>query len=66
MRLSTERSGFSAFSRYFASRQRYPHCGDRLIAPKVSEFIEGGTIQHYWVCDGCGQQSRTFIGPAAH
>ncbi len=61
MRLTTEQTGFSAFSRYFASHQRCPHCGEALIAPEVTEFIEGGTIQHYWTCDACGQESRTFI-----
>jgi uncharacterized protein with PIN domain len=66
MRLSTERSTSSAFSRFFVPRQRCPHCGDRLIAPEASEFIEGGTIQHYWVCDGCGEESRTFIGSVSN
>jgi uncharacterized protein with PIN domain len=66
MRLSTERSQFSAVSRYFASRQRCPHCSDRLIAPEVTEFIEGGTIQHYWFCDACRQESRTFVKPLPH
>ncbi len=65
MRLSTERSE-STFSRYFASRQLCPHCGDRMIAPEVTEFIEGGIIQHYWVCDGCGEDSRTLLKPPAH
>ncbi|MGI8524808.1 MAG: hypothetical protein ACR2K5_01285 [Pseudolabrys sp.] len=61
MRLATEQTAFSAFSRYFASRQRCPHCNEALIAPEVTEFIEGGTIQHYWACDACGQESRTFV-----
>jgi uncharacterized protein with PIN domain len=66
MRLSSERTELSAFPRYFASRQRCPHCGDPLIAPEASEFIEGGTIQHFWSCDGCGQDSRTFVRSASH
>ena len=66
MRLSTERSESSAFTRYLASRQRCPHCGDRMIAPEVTEFIEGGIIQHYWVCDACGEESRSFFEPPAH
>jgi uncharacterized protein with PIN domain len=66
MRLTTERSESSGFSREFAPRRHCPHCGDRLIAPEVSEFIEGGMIQHYWVCDGCGEQSHTLLKPAPH
>ncbi len=66
MRLSTERQASSAFSGYFSTRQRCPHCNDRLIAPEVTEFIEGGIIQHYWLCDSCGAESRTFVTPAAH
>jgi uncharacterized protein with PIN domain len=62
--LATETSDrspeFSAFSRSF-SGQRCPHCGDRMIAPEVTEFVEGGIIQHFWVCDDCGQESRSFI-----
>ncbi|MBV9262192.1 MAG: hypothetical protein JO205_12550 [Pseudolabrys sp.] len=63
MQLITEHSGPSVLSRIFASRQQCPQCGDRLIAPEVTEFIEGGTIQHYWVCDRCGEESQTFVTP---
>jgi hypothetical protein len=36
-------------------------CGDRLIAPMASAFVEGGEIRHYWECDSCGVTSTSSI-----
>jgi len=36
-------------------------CGDRLIAPMASAFVEGGEIRHYWECDSCGATSSSSI-----
>lgn len=45
----------------FASLARCPHCGDILIAPVASEFVEGGEIRHHWECDACGEPSFSSI-----
>jgi len=47
--------------RVFGSPMRCSHCGDPMIAPMVSEFVEGGEIRHYWECDTCGEPSSTSI-----
>ena len=36
-------------------------CGDRLIAPMASAFVEGGEIRHVWECDSCGATSTSSI-----
>jgi hypothetical protein len=38
-----------------------PHCGDWMVAPLVSEFVEDGEIRHHWACEACGQASTTSI-----
>jgi transposase len=45
--------------RAFATATRCTHCGDRMVAPFVSEFVVGGEIRHHWECDACGQASTT-------
>ena len=47
--------------RAFAAPLRCPHCGDCMVAPMVSEFVEGGEIRHHWECDACGAPSTTAI-----
>ena len=47
--------------RSFATPTRCPHCGDLMVAPISSEFVEGGEIRHHWECDACGEVSSTFI-----
>jgi predicted RNA-binding Zn-ribbon protein involved in translation (DUF1610 family) len=42
-----------------------PNCGDRLLAPEVSEFVDSGEIRHHWSCDSCGGESSTSIEPTA-
>jgi uncharacterized protein with PIN domain len=53
-RLSTVRS-------FAATPTRCPHCGDLMVAPISSEFVEGDEIRHHWECDACGEVSSTFI-----
>ncbi|WP_137044849.1 hypothetical protein [Pseudolabrys sp. FHR47] len=36
-------------------------CGDQLIAPTASAFVEGGEIRHYWECESCGATSSSSI-----
>lgn len=47
--------------RAFASPTRCPGCGDWMVAPLSSEFVEGGEIRHHWECDACGETSSTVI-----
>ncbi len=47
--------------RVFATPARCPHCGDWMVAPVSSEFVEGGEIRHHWECDACGRSSSTSI-----
>lgn len=39
-----------------------PNCGELLAAPRSSNYLGLGRIEHAWRCDGCGQTFRT----AAH
>ena len=43
-----------------------PHCGDRLVAPDLSELINGDEIRHHWSCEACGQPFHTSIALASH
>ncbi len=45
----------------FASSARCPHCGDWMVAPIMSEFVEGSGIHHHWECEACGESSTTLI-----
>lgn len=47
--------------RAFAAPINCSHCGDQMVAPMSSEFVEGGEIRHYWECDSCGEPSSTSI-----
>jgi hypothetical protein len=47
--------------RDFSAPIRCSTCGDWMVAPLVSEFVEGGEIRHYWKCDACGEPSSTSI-----
>jgi hypothetical protein len=47
--------------RAFAAPAQCSHCGDVMVAPIMSEFVEGGEIRHLWECDACGQYSTTSI-----
>jgi hypothetical protein len=52
--------------RDFASQVRCPYCADWMVAPIVSEFIEGGEIRHHWECEACGEFSTTAIPLTTH
>jgi len=43
---------------------RCPSCGDEMVAPVSSEFVEGGEIRHHWECEACGEPYSTSISPA--
>lgn len=38
-----------------------PACGDWLVAPVSSEFVDGAEIRHHWKCEACGETSSTAI-----
>ena len=50
-----------ATTRPFSSPARCASCGDRMVAPVASEFVEDGEIRHHWECDACGEISTTSI-----
>jgi hypothetical protein len=52
--------------RAFAAPAQCPNCGDVMVAPIMSEFVEGGEIRHLWECDACGQHSSTSIPLTTH
>jgi len=58
-------SELTAPSRFFAAPGHCPHCGDRMVAPEASAFVAGGQIRHRWLCESCGQESRTVIALVA-
>lgn len=47
--------------RAFAAPACCPHCGDWMVAPVSSEFVEGGEIRHHWECEACGRASDASI-----
>ncbi len=51
--------------RPFSAPASCPHCGDWMVAPLVSEFVEGGEIRHHWACEACAQASTTSIALCA-
>lgn len=65
MRLHIDTARLSQF-RAFAAPARCPHCGNPMVAPVCSEFVEGGEIRHHWECDACGESSSTSIPLTAH
>ena len=65
MRLHIDTARLSRI-RTFASPTRCPHCGDVMVAPTMSEFVEGGEIRHHWECDACGKPSSTSIPLTTH
>jgi uncharacterized protein with PIN domain len=65
MQLHEFRAKLSAI-RSFAAPTQCPHCGDVMVAPNSSEFVEGGEIRHHWECEACGEPSSTSIPLTSH
>lgn len=65
MQLHSRLAKLSAI-RTFSAPMRCPNCGDWMVAPVSSEFVEGGEIRHHWECDGCGEFSSSSIPLTAH
>ncbi|HEU4661373.1 MAG TPA: hypothetical protein VFS63_11985 [Pseudolabrys sp.] len=64
MQLDQQAGGRSPPPR-FALPTRCPHCGDWLVAPVASEFVEGGEIRHHWTCESCSHHSLTSVSVVA-
>ena len=65
MQLHTDKARLKAI-RSFSAPVRCPYCGDQIMAPLVSEFVEGGEIRHHWACETCGEPSSTSIPLTTH
>jgi transposase len=52
--------------RAFATSTHCPRCCDLMVAPYMSEFVEGGEIRHHWECDACGHASSIAITLTTH
>lgn len=50
----------------FAAPARCPACGDLMVAPISSEFVEGGEVRHHWECESCGEVTSTSVPVASH
>lgn len=65
MQLATQ-SARRAGIRSFDPPVRCLYCGDRMVAPVASEFVETGEIRHHWQCEICGESSVTAIPLTSH
>jgi uncharacterized Zn finger protein len=36
-------------------------CGEHLLAPEWSEFLDEGRVRHLWQCEACGYAFETTI-----
>ena len=36
-------------------------CGDTLLAPEWSEYLDDRHIRHLWSCDSCGYEFETTV-----
>jgi ribosomal protein L37AE/L43A len=48
---------------FHISRPMVPcaQCGDSLLAPDWSEYLDERRIRHVWTCDGCGYEFETMV-----
>jgi uncharacterized protein with PIN domain len=61
MRIHQTRDHATAFAGCFAFAARCPECGDRMVAPESSEFVDSGKIRHHWLCDACAHEFSTTV-----
>jgi hypothetical protein len=36
-------------------------CGERIVAPEWSEYLDDGRVRHLWVCTACDYQFETTV-----
>ena len=48
---------------YDRSRPAVPcaQCGDALLAPEWSEYLDDRRIRHLWSCDACGYEFESEV-----
>jgi ribosomal protein L37AE/L43A len=56
---------------HFQARPVVPcaQCGDNLLAPEWSEYLDDRRIRHLWSCDSCGYEFESTVfypGPTTH
>lgn len=61
MRLHQETDRVGAFGRYVPRGRRCPGCSEHVIAPELSEFVDGGEIRHHWLCESCARVFSTAV-----
>ena len=61
MRLHKNSREISALSTCPATLSHCPFCGDLLVAPETTEFVDSSEIRHHWLCEACGQLSETSV-----
>ncbi len=64
MRLHSDTLRNSAFLRYLPL-PACPYCREKLLAPILSQLIDGEKIRHHWSCESCGGVSQTSV-PLPH
>jgi len=43
------------------SKNNYAQCGEWLLAPDWSEYLDNRCVRHTWSCDACGYQFETAV-----
>ena len=61
MQLQKVRSRSADDTPLVASPTCCPNCGDRMVAPETSEFVDSVEIRHHWRCEACLQPTRTSV-----
>jgi transcription elongation factor Elf1 len=36
-------------------------CGDNILAPEWSEYLDDRRVRHLWACDSCGYAFETQV-----
>ena len=45
----------------YLGRPSCPKCGELIMAPEYSEYMNCGGVRHWWSCDGCAYEFETLI-----
>ncbi len=43
------------------SKKNFPQCGEWLLAPDWSEYLNDRCVRHTWSCEACGYQFETAV-----
>lgn len=44
-----------------ANKNNCPQCGEALLAPDWSEYLNDRCVRHTWSCEACGYQFETAV-----